>query len=119
MEHNMRLFEEPFNLILQGKKIIEIRLNDEKRQKVKIGDHIIFWKLPNCEENLKVRVSGLLHYESFEKLYKDIPFDLFGRDGKSLEWMIKGTYKIYTKEQEKRYGALGCVCQVVFAEIGN
>ncbi|WP_230869487.1 ASCH domain-containing protein [Iocasia frigidifontis] len=94
MEHNMKLFEEPFELIAQRKKVIEIRLNDTKRQKVKIGDYITFLKLPECEETIKVRVVGLLHYQSFEKLYKDIPFILFGREEKSLEWMIKGTYDI-------------------------
>lgn len=49
MEHFMRLHEEPFELIKFGKKIIEIRLNDEKRQKVNIGDTITFSKLPDCE----------------------------------------------------------------------
>ena len=103
----MRLFEEPFNLIAEGKKVIEIRFNDEKRQKVKIGDSIIFAKLSECTETLKVRVTGLLHYESFEKLYKDIPFALFGRGSRTLEWMLEGTYEIYTKEKEEKYGALG------------
>lgn len=42
MLHEMRLLEEPFELIKAGKKIIEIRLNDEKRQKVSIGDEIVF-----------------------------------------------------------------------------
>jgi len=99
----MRLFEQPFNLIKQGKKVIEIRLNDEKRQKVNIGDVIIFSKLPECKESIKVKVEGLLHYKSFEKLYRDIPFTLFGREDKTMEYMLKGTFEIYTKKAEEKF----------------
>jgi ASC-1-like (ASCH) protein len=53
----MRLFPDAFEQIKSGKKIREYRLNDEKRQKIKIGDMIEFLKLPrylstisiNCE----------------------------------------------------------------------
>ncbi|WP_069650117.1 ASCH domain-containing protein [Caloranaerobacter ferrireducens] len=113
MEHFMRLFEEPFELIRSKKKIIEIRLNDEKRQKVKIGDIITFSKLPDCEERLRVKVLGLLHYYTFEQLYEDIPFSHFGCEGKSMKWMLEKTYEIYTKEQEEKYGALGIRIEVI------
>lgn len=105
--HKMHLNKEPFEMIKSGEKKIEIRLNDEKRQKVKIGDTIIFSKLPDCNEKLEVKVTGLLHYATFREFYKDIPFGLFGREGKTLDWMLKGTYKIYDKEREEKYGALG------------
>lgn len=84
MLHEMRLLEEPFELIKAGKKIIEIRLNDEKRQRVKIGDEIVFYKLPDCKEAIKVKVLGLLHYCSFEQFYKDTPFLILA--GKNIQW---------------------------------
>lgn len=107
MNHQMKLFSEPFELIQCGGKIIEIRLNDEKRQKVKIGDTITFSKLPKLEETLTVKVVGLLQYVTFEQLYTDIPFEYFGCEGRTMEWMLEGTYEIYSKEQEAKYGALG------------
>lgn len=113
MLHEMRLFEEPFELIKAGEKIIEVRLNDEKRQKVSIGDEIVFYKLPDCKESVKVKVSGLLHYCSFELMYKDIPFSYFGREDYSMEKMLEETYKIYTIEQERKYGALGIRIEAV------
>lgn len=113
MIHEMRLFEEPFELIKAGKKIIEIRLNDEKRQKVGIGDEIVFYKLQDCKESIKVKVLGLLHYCIFELLYKDIPFSYFGREEYTMEEMLEGTYKIYTKEQERKYGVLGIRIELV------
>jgi ASC-1-like (ASCH) protein len=117
MEHQMKLFEEPFELIKSGKKVIEIRLNDEKRQAIKIGDEIKFFKLPNCEESLKVKVLGLLQYCSFDQLYKDIPFVLFGCEGKELKQMLDRTYAIYTKDQEIKYGALGIRIELIKEEL--
>lgn len=42
MNHKMNLFPEPFEMISSGQKTIELRLNDEKRQKIQIGDIIEF-----------------------------------------------------------------------------
>jgi len=38
----MKLSTEPFNKIASGEKVIESRLFDEKRQKISIGDQIVF-----------------------------------------------------------------------------
>ncbi|MEJ6951379.1 ASCH domain-containing protein [Natronospora cellulosivora (SeqCode)] len=111
--HKMHLLEDPFEMIKSGEKKIEIRLNDEKRQKLRLGDYIIFSKLPENEEKLKVKITALLHYSSFKEFYQDIPFDLFGRRGKSLDYMLEGTYTIYDKEREKKYGALGIKIKLV------
>lgn len=42
IEHSMRLYEEPFRLVSNSTKTVEVRLNDEKRQAVQIGDFIEF-----------------------------------------------------------------------------
>lgn len=46
MIHEMKLSPKYYNFIKNGTKRIEIRLNDEKRQKLKVGDKIKF-KLTN------------------------------------------------------------------------
>ena len=40
MNYKMHLREHPFYMIKSGKKDIEMRLFDEKRQKIKVGDSI-------------------------------------------------------------------------------
>lgn len=40
MKHEMKLQPKYFEYILNGTKRIEIRLNDEKRQLINIGDEI-------------------------------------------------------------------------------
>ncbi|MDO9390695.1 MAG: ASCH domain-containing protein [bacterium] len=115
MEHKMHLLSEPFEEMRSGSKVIEIRLNDEKRQKVKIGDTIVFHKLPEDGEKLSVRVLELLYYKDFKSLYQDVPFHQLGCSGKTMGWMLENTYKIYTREQEEKYGALGIRIELLSA----
>jgi len=107
MEHFMTLYEDPFKKILNGSKTIEIRLNDEKRRKVSVGDYITFSKLPEGKEKIKMEVIELYPYERFEELYKAFPFADFGCEGYSLQEMLCETYKVWSKERENEYGALG------------
>lgn len=106
MNHEMKLFPEPFGQIMSGSKTIEIRLNDEKRQMVKVGDTITFHNTDNVE-SLRVEVLELLRFDTFRQLYESLSSKAFGCAGKSMEWMLDETHKIYTPEREKKYGALG------------
>ena len=45
----MKLNTEPYELIKFGKKNIEMRLMDEKREKISIGDNIIFTNINTGE----------------------------------------------------------------------
>ena len=74
MIHEMKLQPKYYNYILNGTKRIELRLFDEKRQKIKIGDTIKFLKEPDLKESFFVKVVGLLQYNSFEELFND--FDI-------------------------------------------
>ncbi len=42
MIHKLNLMDKYFDLILSGEKVLEGRLNDEKRKLINIGDEIIF-----------------------------------------------------------------------------
>ena len=52
-----------------GMKDIEMRLNDDKRQAIKIGDFIEFTNTESGEI-LKVTVINKHHFSSFDDLYK-------------------------------------------------
>lgn len=107
VKHKMKLFAEPFERMKNGEKTIEVRLNDEKRQLLQVGDSITFYKLPEETEVVIVTVLELLPYKNFEELYSSTPFTAFGCAGRSMAWMLERTYAIYTPEQEAAYGALG------------
>ena len=105
----MKLNERPFELVKSGKKQIEIRLNDEKRSQIEVGDIIVFSKLPDLQENIEVEVLELLKYPTFKELVENCDLSDFGysNDDYTKDEFVELIYAIYTKEQEEKYGILG------------
>ncbi|BBE30304.1 isomerase [Tepiditoga spiralis] len=106
MVHQMKLIEEMFEKIKNKEKKVEIRLFDEKRQKIKEGDIIIFSKLPKLNETLKVKVFNLKKFNTFKEMFKTLPKDIYGYKDISLEKFLSMIYEIYSIKQEKKYGVL-------------
>ena len=107
MEHELKLQPRYYEYILNGSKDIEIRLYDEKRQKINIGDIIIFKKEPELNESFKVRVVGLLRYENFDGLFEDFDIDRLADKSMKKSELLEELEKFYTKEKQKEYGVLG------------
>jgi len=108
----MHLSEEPFNWIKEGKKIVEVRLFDEKRRKIEIDDIIIFRKIGSNEE-IKVRVKGLLRFKNFRDLFLFIPKNYLAHESLSLEEQIKRMRNYYSEEEEKKYGVIAIWFEVI------
>ena len=66
--HKMNLYPKAFESIVYGSKKVEMRLNDEKRQKIKIGDLIVFTNIESKKEAI-VEVLDLKRFETFNDLY--------------------------------------------------
>lgn len=86
MVHEMKLHESPFKKIKSGKKTVELRLYDDKRRKINIGDKILFTNLTSQEMiavNLKVsdlkqiryRVGPYLEENSDKEYYISFVFN--------------------------------------------
>lgn len=71
MIHEMRLNNEPFNKIKEGTKTVELRLLDEKRKTLRVGDKIIFTNRTN-NEKIDVVITNLFKADSFEPIYENI-----------------------------------------------
>src|SRR5690625_1962711 len=102
----MGLYSEYFKAIKEGRKIVEVRLNDKKRRKIKVGDTIEFIKFPVQDETMQVQVIELRTYDTFKKMYEDIPSKDFDCEGWTREEMIHGTYEIYSAQLEEIWGTL-------------
>ncbi|PKR77157.1 hypothetical protein CEY16_10460 [Halalkalibacillus sediminis] len=113
MNHHMGLYEEPMEAIKSGNKKIEVRLNDEKRRKISVGDTITFTKVPEETEQIKVEVTAMVSYSSFHEMYSNFPASDLGAEGKTIEEMVKSTYHIYTPEQEKKWGTLAIQVKLI------
>ena len=107
MKHEMKLQQKYYDFIKNGTKRIEIRLFDEKRQKIKIGDTIKFLKEDNQDESFEVKVIGLLRYNSFEDMFKDFDISVLSDKSMTKDELISVLEKFYTKEKQEKYGVLG------------
>ena len=113
MEHEMKLQPEYYNFILNGTKRIEIRLFDEKRQQIKIGDTIKFLKEPDLNEYFNVKVIGLLRYNTFEDMFKDFDISILSDNSMTKEKLIDVLEQFYPKEKQEQYGVLGIRIELI------
>lgn len=80
----MKLATEPYNKIASGKKVIESRLFDEKRQQISIGDTIEFSENGKPENVVRTTVTDLFRYKTFKELFADHDSALFGEESKDF-----------------------------------
>ena len=113
MTHEMKLQPEYYNFILNGTKRIEIRLYDEKRQSIKLGDTIKFLKEPELSESFNAKVTGLLRYNSFKDMFKDFDISILSDKSMTKEELIKVLEQFYTIEKQEQYGVLGIRIELI------
>ncbi len=105
MKHEMRLHNGPFNLIVAGTKTIEMRLYDEKRQEIKVGDELEFTNRVSGEKQL-VKVVNLHRFNSFDELYNNFDKVLLGY-GEDEEANPNDMSQYYSVEDLNKYGVVG------------
>lgn len=107
MLHQMRLQSGPFERMRSGAKTLELRLFDEKRQKVGLGDEIEFINMEMPEKKLRTEVTGLLRQDTFADLIMSVPASDLGYKESDKEYLISSMYGVYAPEDEAKYGVLG------------
>lgn len=113
MIHEMKLQPKYYDFILNGTKRIEIRLNDEKRQIIKLGDKIKFFKEPELIESFEAVVVDLLKYNSFKDMFKDFDISVLADSSLTKEELIAVLEQFYIKEKQEKYGVLGIRIELI------
>ncbi len=112
MEHSMKLFKEPFDMIKNGQKTIELRLFDEKRRLVKPHDIITFSCTENKSDIIRAEVIDIHVFGSFKELYENLPLEKCGyHKGEKAD--PDDMLKYYTREKESEYGVVGIEVKVI------
>lgn len=105
--HKMKLYSAPFEMIKSGEKTIELRLFDEKRQQVKVGDKIIFTNT-TTGETLNRTVVKLHRFDNFDELYKTLPLLKCGYTTDIIDTATPADMEqYYSVEEQKKYGVVG------------
>jgi ASC-1-like (ASCH) protein len=108
MVHKMNLQPRPFEMIAAGRKTIELRLLDEKRQMIAVGDTLVFANTANPALQLRCVVKKLYRFSNFAELYAALPLDRCGYLPDELSGARPEDMDIYyPPERQQKYGVLG------------
>lgn len=102
--YRMNLQKKYFNFVKNGTKRVELRLLDEKRQAIKVGDRIDF----ECDgATIATRVIGVLYYQNFKEIFEDLPMEKLAEKGFPKEELLKSLEEFYTPGLQSKYGVVG------------
>ena len=105
MEYKMHLTEKPFFMIKAGKKDIEMRLFDEKRQKIRKGDTIEFSNV-ETGQIINTEVIDIHKFNNFNELYSGFDKTRLGYyDNEDAKPEDMSQY--YSNEEIEKYGVVG------------
>lgn len=108
MTHYMNLHPQPFSMIADGKKTIELRLLDEKRKLISVGDTLVFKSTKDTTATISCTVKALHVFASFEELYESLPLEKCGYLPNELSTASPKDMELYySAEKQKLYGVVG------------
>ena len=114
MKHVMRLNGQPFEMIKSGEKTIELRLYDEKRKSIQLGDEIEFVHSLDEKQRLRCIVLKLYVFSSFDELYANLPLLKCGYTLENISLASpKDMEKYYSLEEQEKYGVVGIELKVL------
>lgn len=107
-EHVMNLTPAPMQEIRTGNKTIELRLNDEKRKQISVGDTIKFINTEDSNDTLRVKVVDLFLFSSFAELYDNLPLLSCGYNEDNINTASPDDMEMYySREKQNKYGVVG------------
>ena len=101
----MNLQPRYFDFIKDGTKRIELRLYDEKRRSIQLGDIIEFAK--SDDEKFKAEVVGLLRYNSFADLFEDFDISILADSSMTKQELLEVLGEFYSEEKQAEFGVIG------------
>lgn len=112
-EYKMKLLPEYFNYIKEGSKRIELRLNDEKRKDIAIGDMIVFEEQVEEPRYLKTKVVDIYYRTNFDELINEFDIELLADKNIKKEELKEVLEKIYPQEVQLQYGVVGIKIEII------
>lgn len=105
--HVMNLNPAPFEMIRARQKTIELRLYDEIRRRIQVGDTIRFVNTQTGEK-LTAAVTELYVFDSFEALYQTLPLLDCGYTVETVAFARpEDMDAYYSNEAQRKYGVVG------------
>ena len=104
MEWQMKLKLQPFLMVKSGKKTVELRLFDEKRSKLNVGDRVAF-TCTQTGETVLCTIKNLRTFLNFSLLYQAYDKCAMGYE-ENEQANPEDMEKYYQKEDIEKYGVV-------------
>ena len=105
--HAMHLTHPAYDLMEDGRKTLELRLNDPKRREIRVGDVIRFEGVAEDFEVLYMEVKELLPFPGFQEAYAALPLSEMGYSPEEEKDASPADMdKYYSPEEQARWGVL-------------
>jgi len=114
MKHIMPMMQLPFKKLLDGSKKIEVRLYNEKCQKIRPNDTIEF----DCREindQALCLVKGFVVFDSVDIMVELLPPEVFGYNDK--EEIRVRLNRLFLYEDQHKYGVIGIMIDCLDARV--
>lgn len=95
-----------FEMIRRNEKCVEVRLNDEKRQHLHVGEELTFTCRGNLDEKIVTKVISLQYYKNFEEMLMFEPKKDIGFPHNSFEEIISKYNDIYSQDEQNLYNVV-------------
>ena len=109
----IHLHPEIFDQVANGIKTVEARVNDEKRQQLRVGDIITILKRPDEIDTLQVKVTGLHTFSNFTELANNYTIEQLYSPNYSKKQYLALFPQSYSDEEIAKYGAVAIEFELV------
>ena len=106
MEMKVHLHKEVFDIVKDGIKDVEVRLNDEKRRQLKVGDKLIFISRGNYTDQITAIVKKLVYFKDFVEVTKAYEMKRIYLEDTSLDEYLELMSKFYSRKEQEKYGVV-------------
>lgn len=113
MKHEMKIKAIYFEKIKKGEKIYEVRLNDEKRRAMDVGDVLVLKKEPDQVEELYLEIKDLVYFDSFDEMVNTLPSEKIGFAGMEKQAIVDVYHSFYSPADERKHGVVAIKVQVM------
>ncbi len=116
MEMIVHLHPEIFELVREGTKDVEVRVYDEKRRQLKVGDTLLFLKRPDDKEKIRVEVTNIALYSDFREVTYAYPMErIYMKDTTQDDYLaLMGQF--YKPEEVLENGVVALEFQILSEE---
>ena len=106
MEMIVHLHKEIFDIVKDGVKDVEVRVNDDKRRKLHVGDTLIFVNRGCENDKIKTKVNNLVYFKNFTDVVDYYKMEIIYLKETTKDEYLKLMGKFYSNKDVEEYGVV-------------